>query len=207
MLRISSLLLATAFLAIMSPAPAAAETATPQAIVQEMVDHLNRAVNGHQAELRHDPDRMDQVIDEAVMPHFAINFTSLLVLGSHAATATPAQQLAFRRAFRHALTRSFAKGLIDFTQVSIKVLPASAAPDQRRALVRTQVLQKDGSTVAVDYAFRKNEAGQWQAYDVIIEGISYITLYRSQVNAQIQKAGIDGVIKSLQTKGLIDVGQ
>ncbi|MGH8148131.1 MAG: ABC transporter substrate-binding protein, partial [Rhodanobacteraceae bacterium] len=58
-----------------------------------------------------------------------------------------------------------------------------------------------------DYAFHNDVAHQWKIYDVIIEGISYITLYRSQVNSQIDKDGIDGVIKRLQTQGLIDISQ
>ncbi|HEX7348466.1 MAG TPA: ABC transporter substrate-binding protein, partial [Rhodanobacteraceae bacterium] len=58
-----------------------------------------------------------------------------------------------------------------------------------------------------DYAFRKTPSGQWKAYDVIIAGISYITNYRNQVDAEIQKEGIDGLIKQLQTAGAGAISQ
>ena len=190
-------------LTAIAAAGAAPAAETPRAIVEGMVDQLGKAVHGHQAGLQRDPD---QLIERVVMPHFAINFTALLVLGSHATTATPAQRVAFERAFHDALRHSFAKGLIDFMQVNVKVLPAAAHALQNHALVRTEVLQSDGSTVAVDYAFRKNAAGEWKVYDVIVEGISYMALYRSQVNSQIDKEGIDSVISRLRTKGLIDMG-
>jgi len=67
--------------------------------------------------------------------------------------------------------------------------------------VRTQVATGDGKTVSVDFAFRKTASGEWKAYDVVIEGISYITNYRNQVDAEIRKVGLDQLIKNLQTQG------
>jgi phospholipid transport system substrate-binding protein len=55
--------------------------------------------------------------------------------------------------------------------------------------------------VSIDYAFRKSRTGDWKAYDVIIEGISYITNYRNQVDAEIRKVGIEQLIKNLETQG------
>jgi phospholipid transport system substrate-binding protein len=70
-----------------------------------------------------------------------------------------------------------------------------------RTVVRTQVVMDDGKLVSIDYAFRKTHSGDWKAYDVIIEGISYVTNYRNQVDAEIRKNGIDGLITNLETKG------
>jgi len=67
--------------------------------------------------------------------------------------------------------------------------------------VRTEVVLDDGKTLAVDYAFRKTKEGAWKAYDVIIEGISYITNYRNQVGAEIQKSSLDALIARLETQG------
>ena len=39
----------------------------------------------------------------------------------------------------------------------------------------------------------------WKAYDVIIEGISYVMSYRTQFGTQIEQQGIDAVIKKLQS--------
>lgn len=188
-----------------APLRAAPAAETPTQIVQGMVDQLTREVDGHQAELAKHPDQMTTIIDHVVLPNFDLPFASLLVLGQYAIKTPPAKRIEFNKAFYNALARSFAKGLIDFEQVKVTVLPAKPEPEQRRVLVRTQVLQNDGSTVAVDYAFHKDNAGDWKIYDVVIEGISYITLYRSQVDADIQKNGIDAVIERLKTKGIVDL--
>jgi len=67
--------------------------------------------------------------------------------------------------------------------------------------VRTQVVLDDGKVVPVDYAFRKSSNGDWKAYDVIIEGISYVTNYRNQVAAEISKSSIDALTTRLETQG------
>ena len=59
----------------------------------------------------------------------------------------------------------------------------------------------DGKTVPVDYAFRKTSSGEWKAYDVIIEGISYVTNYRNQVDAEIKKSGLDALTERLESRG------
>jgi len=202
MLKQSIRVLATMLLVVASTVPAlAASEQTPQQIVQSIADHLGTAIQGRQTELRQHPDQVIKIIDDTVLPHFDMDYASLLVLGRHAREATPAQRVAFARAFYNALTHRYAEGLVAYTRGAVKVLPAQGPLDQRRTIVRTQVLLASGKNLSVDYAFRKTASGEWKAYDVIIEGISYITNYRNQVDAEIQKEGIDGLIKRLQTEG------
>ncbi len=201
------LVVAVAAAALAAPAFAAPAPQAPQQIVQSIADELATAIQGHQAELREHPDKVITIIDRIVLPHFDMDYAALLVLGRHAREATPAQRVAFSRAFYDALTHRYAEGLVAYTRGAVKVLPAQGPLDQRRTIVRTQVLLASGKNLSVDYAFRKTPSGEWKAYDVIIEGISYITNYRSQVDAEIQKEGIDGLIKHLQTQGAAAINE
>jgi phospholipid transport system substrate-binding protein len=208
MLKRSISWVAAIFLCAGLAIPAFADTAqTPQQVVQSIADQLGNAIQGHQAELRQDPDEVIKIIDGIVLPHFDMDYASLLVLGRHAREATPAQRVAFARAFYDALTHRYAEGLVAYTRGAVKVLPSQGPLDRRRTIVRTQVMLDSGKNLAVDYAFRKTASGQWKAYDVIIEGISYITNYRNQVDAEIQKEGIEGLIKRLQTEGANAIDQ
>lgn len=209
MLKRSLQWLAAAFAlaAFAAPAFAAPAGPTPQQIVQSIADQLASAIQGHQAELRKNPDQVIKIIDRIVLPHFDMDYAALLVLGRHAREATPAQRVAFSRAFYDALTHRYAEGLVAYTRGAVKVLPAQGPLDQRRTIVRTQVQLASGKNLSVDYAFRKTSSGEWKAYDVIIEGISYITNYRNQVDAEIQKEGIDGLIKRLQTQGAAAINE
>ena len=183
-------------------APAAgAQQQSPQAVVQTIADQLGQAIDGHQAELQKDREKLIAVIDDVFLPHFDIDYASILVLGQHAREATPEQRERFAKAFYNSITHRYAEGLLNYTRGKVKVLPFTGDLDNKRSVVRTQVVLDDGKTVSVDYAFRKSKTGDWKAYDVIIEGISYVTNYRNQVDAEIRKDGVDKLISSLETQG------
>ncbi|TAL87380.1 MAG: ABC transporter substrate-binding protein [Rhodanobacter sp.] len=181
-------------------APAASRQ-TPEQIVQSIADQLASALEGHRDELKHNKEKLISIIDEVFLPHFDIDYASILVLGQHARAATPAQRERFAKAFYNSITHRYAEGLLNYTRGRVKVLPFKGDLNDKRSVVRTQVVLDDGKLVSIDYAFRKSRSGDWKAYDVIIEGISYVTNYRNQVDAEIRKVGIEQLIKNLETQG------
>ena len=192
--------IATPALAQNAPASADAQQ-TPAQVVQVIADQLGNAIEGHRQQLKNDQEKLISVIDDVFLPHFDIDYASILVLGQHAREATPEQRARFAKAFYNSITHRYAEGLLNYTRGRVKVLPFSGDLNDKRTIVRTQVVLDDGKTVAVDYAFRKARDGSWKAYDVIIEGISYVTNYRNQVDAEIRKAGIDQLTTNLETQG------
>jgi len=190
------------FLLCAAIAPLAlADTPTPDQVVQGIADDLGKAVEGHQAELKNNHDKLIKLIDGLLLPHFDVDYASILVLGQNARSATPEQRARFAKAFYNSIAHRYAEGLLNYTRGRVHVLPSKGELSDKRTIVRTQVVLDDGKTLNVDYAFRKTQEGQWKAYDVIIEGISYITNYRNQVGAEIQKSSLDALITRLETQG------
>ncbi len=189
------------FACIVATSPARADAPTPDQVVQTIADDLGKAVEGHQAELKNDHDKLIKLIDGLLLPHFDIDYASILVLGKYARTATPEQRARFAKAFYESIAHRYAEGLLNYTRGRVHVLPSKGELSDKRTIARTQVVLDDGKTINVDYAFRKTQDGQWKAYDVIIEGISYVTNYRNQVGAEIQKSNLDALITRLETQG------
>ena len=175
--------------------------AAPDQVVQGIADDLGKAIDGHQAELKNDREKLIKMIDGILLPHFDIDYASILVLGQSARTATPEQRARFAKAFYNSIAHRYAEGLLNYTRGRVRVLPSKGDMNDKRTIVRTEVVLDDGKTLPVDYAFRKTQDGSWKAYDVIIEGISYITNYRNQVGAEIAKSGLDALIARLETQG------
>jgi phospholipid transport system substrate-binding protein len=50
----------------------------------------------------------------------------------------------------------------------------------------------------------KNDS-DWKVYDVIVDGVSLVTTYRSTFAEEIRQNGIDGLIKSLREKNTLPV--
>lgn len=198
-MNIVRLLLCT--LVLCAVAPARAETPTPNQVVQGIVDDLGKTMQSRQDELKGNRDALLKTIDSIVLPHFDIDYASILVLGQNARSASPAQRARFAKAMYNSITHRYAEGLLKYTEGRVKVLPFNGQLNDKRTLVRTQVVLDDGKVVPVDYAFRKTRDGQWKAYDVIIEGISYVTNYRNQVAAEIAKSSLDALTTRLESQG------
>jgi phospholipid transport system substrate-binding protein len=182
-------------------APLQAENLQPNQVVQNLVDDLGKTMEMRRAELQNNRDALLKTIDGIVLPHFDIDYASILVLGQNARTATPEQRARFAKAMYNSITHRYAEGLLKYTEGRVRVLPFQGELNDKRSLVRTQVVLDDGKVVPVDYAFRKTSSGDWKAYDVIIEGISYVTNYRNQVAAEIAKSNLDALTTRLETQG------
>lgn len=178
-----------------------ADTVSPNQVVQGLVDDLAKTMEARRAELSKDRESLLKVIDGIVLPHFDIDYASILVLGQNARTASPEQRARFAKAMYNSITHRYAEGLLKYTEGRVRVLPFQGELNEKRSLVRTQVVLDDGKVVPVDYAFRKTKEGEWKAYDVIIEGISYITNYRNQVAQEISKSSLDALTTRLESQG------
>ena len=186
---------------VAASAPVFADGAAPNEVVQTLVDNLGKTMDARRTELQNNREALLKTIDDIVLPHFDIDYASILVLGQNAKTSTPEQRARFAKAMYNSITHRYAEGLLKYTEGRVKVLPFQGELNDKRSLVRTQVVLDDGKTVPVDYAFRKTPAGDWKAYDVIIEGISYVTNYRNQVSAEIAKSSLDALTQRLESQG------
>ncbi|MBE1158953.1 MlaC/ttg2D family ABC transporter substrate-binding protein [Dyella acidiphila] len=179
----------------------ASNASTPEAVVQTITNSLDTQIADHKAELQNNKPKLVTLINQIFLPHFDTDWASILVLGMHAREATPEQRSRFAKAFYTSLTNRYAEGLLSYTKGTVKVLPFQGELNDKYTVVKTQVTTDDNKQIAVNYVFHKTADGQWKAYDVIIEGISYITNYRNQVDAEIKKEGLDQLIKDLETQG------
>jgi phospholipid transport system substrate-binding protein len=179
----------------------ASNAAAPQDVVVQITHDLDTQIADRKTELQNNKPKLVSLINQIFLPHFDTDWASILVLGMHAREATPEQRSRFAKAFYNSLTNRYAEGLLSYTKGTVKVLPFTGEVNDKYTVVRTQVTTDDNKTIAVNYVFHKTADGQWKAYDVIIEGISYITNYRNQVDAQIKKEGLDKLTQDLETQG------
>jgi phospholipid transport system substrate-binding protein len=89
--------------------------------------------------------------------------------------------------------------MVDFTANRLKVFPTKVGDADARATVRTEITRSNGTKVSVNYSLRKVE-GVWKAWDVVIDGISYVKSYREDYGAEVQQKGLDAVIARLESK-------
>ncbi|MDH4022613.1 MAG: ABC transporter substrate-binding protein [Gammaproteobacteria bacterium] len=182
----------------MLAAVATADSRTPEQVVRETADVLAQRIEGRQQQLEENPAELYKLVDDVFLPVFDTDYAGRLVLGKHWRKATPAQRQEFIDAFYDFMLRSYAKYVLRFEKDSVQFLPgAPGAPDPRRTVVKTEMKLADGTKLPVFYSLRQTKEG-WRAFDVRIEGISYVQNYRNQFSAEIGTNGIDAVIARLK---------
>jgi phospholipid transport system substrate-binding protein len=169
----------------------------PTQLVQTTAAAILKELEAHRAEYRKDPAKVHQLVDQVLLPHFDTEYSARLVLGRHWTAATPEQRTRFIAAFYKSLLDNYGDALVDFTGDRLKVLPYTGDPAAQSATVRTQIRKDDGSQVAVNYTLRRTDAG-WKAWDLAVEGISYVKSFRDDFGAQIDQQGLDAVIAKLE---------
>jgi len=200
---ISSLLLmfSAALPAFAADAPPATPGLGPQALMEQVSQELLHEIDANRAALAKDPARLRAVIDQYLLPHFDTDYAARLVLGKHWRTATPEQRTRFIDTFYKALMKDYGDAILEFTADRLRFLPFRGDPNADTATVRTEVRRDNGQMVPVNYTMRRTPEG-WKAWDVTIEGISYIRNFRADFGAEVDQHGIEHLIQRLETQGV-----
>lgn len=171
----------------------------PQEIVQDTSARMIDALRTNRETLRRDPNRLYGLVDQIVLPNFDFELMSRWVLGRAWQQATPDQRRRFTEEFRTLLVRTYAKALLEYSDEEIRVLPLPNAADGNDVTVRTEVRPKTGQPIQINYSMQLKE-NAWKVYDVIVDGVSLVTNYRSTFASQIRSSGMDAVIADLRQR-------
>ena len=170
----------------------------PSEVVQAAAQGMLNDLDKDRAAYKRDPAKVGQLVDKYLLPHFDTEYSARLVLGKYWRTATPEQRQHFIDAFYHSLLTNYGAALTEFTAERLKIYPTSVDPNKPIATVRTEVKRDNGDRVSVNYYMHRTPQGGWKAWDVVIDGISYVNSYRTDFGEQIEQQGIDAVIKRLE---------
>jgi phospholipid transport system substrate-binding protein len=189
-------LLGVALLALSSVA--FAEVA-PDVLVRTTADDVLEIVKKDKDIQAGDQKKIFALAEEKILPNFNFERVCQLVLGKYWTTATKEQQAVFQREFRSLLLRTYASALSKYRNQTIEYAPLRAEPGAKRVTVKTQVLQPGGQPIGIDYSLEKTN-GHWKVYDIVIEGVSLVTNYRSQFSEEIRQSSLDVLIQKLIDK-------
>lgn len=172
----------------------------PEVFVQQVADRALQVLKTDRQLQNGDVRRINQVVDQYLLPYVNFEKTTRLAAGRYWRDATPAQRAALSQEFRGTLIRTYSGAFSRVTpDTSIVMLPFRGDPTADDVVVRTQVKQANSQPAAVDYRLERTPQG-WRVYDLSVEGIWLIQNYRNQFATQIQQSGVDGLIKALAAR-------
>jgi phospholipid transport system substrate-binding protein len=169
----------------------------PMSIIEQTTARMLEALDERRDEFTADPEQLRTIVREDLLPLLDLEYSARLILGRAGRDVKPEQLDAFSQAMSNVLVNRYADGLLEFrSDKQVEVLPMKGKNTEKLTRVRTRIKLETGGFTPVDYAFRKTEQG-WKAFDVTVEGISYIITFRNQISPRVAADGIDQVTQEI----------
>jgi phospholipid transport system substrate-binding protein len=139
-------------------------------------------------------------VDGLIETHTDFELIANLVLGKQWKEATDNQKQQFKTEFRKLLVRTYSRAFMEINNWTINYLPIISQSDEKKIVIKTQVIQSGQKPISIDYKMY-SEGEQWKIYDLIIEGVSLVTNYRTIFKNDNEKSkSLDSIIDDLKVK-------
>jgi phospholipid transport system substrate-binding protein len=167
------------------------ELSSPQQVIESVSTQIKEKLKDKS--FTQDFAQVTAYVNGVIDPHADFDRISMLVLGKLWKTATNEEQERFKHEFQTPLVRTYSRAFVEFNNWSIRFLPIVMESNATRIIVKTEVTQPSKQPVEVNYRMLLSK-GEWKVYDIMIDGVSLVTNYRSTFNEQIKTKGSLGVV-------------
>lgn len=170
-------------------------SAAPLDDVKKTVDEVVRIVADK--EMKKNEQKRRQLLKKTIGIIFDYNEMSKRSLGKHWTPLTPEERVQFADLFASLLENSYAGKIESYNNE--KIVYVKEILDGDHAEIKSKVVTAKRDEFTLDYRMIRQN-GRWMAYDVVIEGISLVSNYRSQFSRIIKTNGYAGLVKKLEGK-------
>ena len=187
----------------LSPAPARAQAAAPANAAlteapRKLIDETAVKIVAILARKGDSTEKRVGEIEAIAYDLFDFTTMSKLVLARNWRKLTPEQRTTFIKDFKRHLSHTYGTRLDRYDQERVDVYGAQV--EQRNDVtVKTRIQGGQFDGAEVSYRLRK-QASDWKIIDVVIEGVSLVSNYRSQFQEVLNAGTIDDLLAKLRDK-------
>ena len=200
----TSVIVLSAVMLVVSVAaqPAQAEQ-QPDTLLRETIEQLLDELRSNRPKYEADKCQLYSLVNDLVLPQFAVDKTVRLILGKHFKAASPEMRSRFTDAFMKMMIRTYATAMFDYTEQGLVPPPPEILELNESAvtvLLRQRVPVSGQAPVLVDYVMWRSKDDHWRILDIRIDHISLVLSYRLQYDPIIKAKGLEALIHRLETQ-------
>ncbi len=193
-------------LALCLSLPVAAQAqASPEALARNTTNEVLRIVRMDQEVKSGNPAKLHALVEAKILPHFDFEQMTRLALARNWNQASPEQRQALVEQFRAMLVRTYAASLGSVVDYRIQFRPVRMQPDDTEVIVSSEVTKPGAPPIVIDYRMTR-QGDTWKVFDVLVDNVSLVTVYRNSFNSEVRRSGIDGLIASLTRRNQQSAG-
>lgn len=189
-----------AFLLAFQVSAAVIDATNPYTMITQVADKTFSRLKAEQPKIQQNPNYLKEIVEQELMPYVNEQYAALKLLGPNLKGAKREDVMQFIKAFRGYLITNYAQILTQYTDQQLEFEPEKAISDDDR-ITSTKVIIVDSPNpnINIEFKLRKDsKTGQWQAFDMIAEGISLLSAKQSEWNGKIRTQGIMSVAHELE---------
>ncbi|BES86587.1 phospholipid-binding protein MlaC [Pectobacterium araliae] len=188
-------------LLVVAPLANAADQTNPYSLMSEAAQKTFDRLKNEQPKIKQNPDYLRTIVREELLPYVQVKYAGALVLGRYYKDATPAQRDAYFKAFEAYLEQAYGQALALYHGQTYQIVSGQPLGNADIVSIRVTIVDNGGRPpVRLDFQWRKNsKTGNWQAFDMIAEGVSMITTKQNEWAAVLRQKGVDGLTQQLES--------
>ena len=175
---------------------AQAEVLAPDVLTRNTTNDVVRIVKQDKDIKGGNSKKVYDLVESRVLPHFDFRQMAQLAVGKNWRQASPEEQQQLTKEFKALLVRTYSAAISSVADYKIEFKPLKMQPGETDVTVGTEVSKSGMAPITIDYRLEKQEGG-WKVYDVLVDNVSLVTVYRNSFNTEVRKNGIAGLIQSL----------
>lgn len=181
-------------------APAASAQEAPDALVKRISQEVLDTAKSDKDIQGGNQKKVLELVEAKILPHVDFQRMTALAAGRFWREATPDQQKQLTNEFRSLLIYTYSGAISQVKDQKLEFKPLRADAADTEVEVRSQVLQpRGGDPIQLNYRLEKSPSG-WKIYDVNVLGAWLVETYKGNFASEINKGGIDGLIKTLSDR-------
>jgi len=171
---------------------------TPEALIQRISQEVLETAKKDKEIQSGNQQKIRILVENKILPHIDFQLMTKMAMATNWKNATVDQQKDLEKQFSSLLIYTYSNAL---SQVRDQTLEYKTPlyDGETDVVVRSQVISSRGEPIQLNYHLTK-EAGGWKIYDINVLGAWLIETYKGSFRSEVNKSGIDGLIKVLTAK-------
>ncbi len=170
---------------------------SPKEQIKKTIDSVLQIVKDPKFKGKENTQKRRAALRHEISKVFDFEEMSKRSLGIYWRERTPQEKKEFTELYRDLLERSYVGKIESYTDE--KIIYYDEKIENKYAEVKTKIVTSDKKEIPIDYKFYF-DGKDWKVYDVVIEGVSLVSNYRSQFNKIIRNQSYQELIKRMKAK-------
>ncbi|PKI13125.1 ABC transporter substrate-binding protein [Colwellia sp. 12G3] len=184
----------------------AVDQSNPYLMIKGAAEQTFQRFAREQQAIQDNPNLLKDIVREELMPYINYKYSAFKVIGTYLKKTTDEERRAFVPVFREYLVSSYAQVFTLYDNQVVNFSPERTFEDKKIVAVNTSIIMPGRDNIDVAFKVRLNtKTKQWQAFDMVAEGISLLDSKQAELGSIIRQKGLPYVTELLKTKSTRDI--